>query len=230
MSEDDQERRAQVMGTIARRIHDVVNGLDVRVALVAVDGVDGAGKTHLADECAEILRSDGTEVLRASVDGFHHPAEIRYRRGRASPDGFYRDSYDLAALQRLLLEPLRRGRGEPVVTAVHDVEREEPISLAPVAPPKRGVLLFDGIFLHRRELIDLWDLSIWLGVPFSVSVPRGAARDETDPDPSAPSQHRYVEGQRLYLAECSPRTVATLVIDNTDLDRPRITTDRRAGR
>jgi uridine kinase len=53
-------------------------------------------------------------------------------------------------------------------------------------------------------------------------VPRGNARfgDDHDPDPEAESNRRYVGGQRLYLAECDPRTHATWVVANTDLERP----------
>jgi uridine kinase len=55
-----------------------------------------------------------------------------------------------------------------------------------------------------------------------VSVPRGNARlgTEHDADPEAPSNHRYVGGQRLYLAQARPRECATWVLDNTDLDAP----------
>jgi uridine kinase len=49
---------------------------------VAIDGVDGVGKTRLADELVEPLAATGREVIRASVDGFHRPREARYRRGR----------------------------------------------------------------------------------------------------------------------------------------------------
>jgi len=59
-------------------------------------------------------------------------------------------------------------------------------------------------------------------VPFEVSIPRGAARGYGDPDPAAAANHRYVEGQRLYLAACCPRERATFVVDNTDLDAPSI--------
>jgi hypothetical protein len=40
---------------------------------IAVDGVDGAGKTHLADELARALRLFALPIIRASVDGFHNP-------------------------------------------------------------------------------------------------------------------------------------------------------------
>lgn len=42
--------------------------------------------------------------------------------------------------------------------------------------PDDAVLIVDGIFLHRDELTDAWDLSIWLEVAFTVSIPRGASR------------------------------------------------------
>lgn len=57
---------------------------------VAIDGVDGAGKTHFADELADVPTGRGTPVVRASVDGFHHPPEVRHRRGRGSPEGYFR--------------------------------------------------------------------------------------------------------------------------------------------
>jgi uridine kinase len=41
---------------------------------VAIDGVDGAGKTHFADELATELDRRGIPVIRASVDGFHRRA------------------------------------------------------------------------------------------------------------------------------------------------------------
>jgi uridine kinase len=63
---------------------------------------------------------------------------------------------------------------------------------------------------------------VFLDVPFEVSIPRGAARGYGHPDPGHPSNQRYVEGQRRYLAECDPRARATMVLDNTDLDRPTI--------
>lgn len=68
--------------------------------------MDGAGKTVFADELAAVLESRRLAVIRASVDGFHNPSSIRYGRGRSSPDGFYRDSYDYDALRTFLLDPL----------------------------------------------------------------------------------------------------------------------------
>ena len=77
---------------------------------------------------------------------------------------------------------------------------------------------------ERPELDDLWDASIWVEVPFEVSVPRGNARfgevDALGADPASEGNARYVGGQRLYLADVDPVTRATWVLDNTDLAAP----------
>ena len=72
---------------------------------VAIDGVDGVGKTVLADELAETLSCCGRQVIRASVDGFHNPRSIRHRLGQNSPEGYFRDSFNYSALTTLLLTP-----------------------------------------------------------------------------------------------------------------------------
>ncbi len=193
-----------------------------RVA-VAVDGFDGAGKTVFADELAAAigLVEGGRDVLRVTIDGFHRPRCERVARGRG-PASFYEDSYDYGAFRRFVIEPFRRGA--PVTPAVNDVEADRPVSPARVDVGSDTVLLIDGIFLQRPELAEVWDATVWLEVPFAVSVPRGNARfgDGHDPDPEAATNRRYVGGQRLYLAAADPRARATWVIDNTDLEAPRL--------
>lgn len=214
-------RRSRTLDHLAAAISEARQ--PQRVLLVAVDGVDGAGKTVFADELAELLDRRGAAVFRASVDGFHHPPSIRYRLGRDSPEGFFVDSYDYDTLRRLLLEPLAGSGERRVVRRVYDVQAEQPVEAVSESVADIEVLVFDGIFLHRPELRDLWDRSVFLEVDFKVSIPRGAGRGYGDHDPEAASNRRYVEGQRLYLATCRPRQRATWVIDNNVLADARIT-------
>lgn len=182
-------------------------------ALVAVDGVDGAGKTTFADELAEVLRAQGREVVRASVDDFHHPRAHRWERGPASPEGFFLDSFDHERFTNDLLIPF--AAGHPFRRASHDLATDEYVTPPAETAAPHAILLVDGIFLHRDELVEHWDFSIFLDVPFEVSVARMGRRDGTPTDPDDPRNHRYVEGQRLYLAKCRPAARASLVIDNS---------------
>ncbi|HYQ66344.1 uridine kinase [Actinophytocola sp.] len=193
-----------------------------RVRRVAIDGVDGAGKTHFADALGVELNVRGAKVIRVSADGFLNPPRTRHRRGRDSPEGFYRDSYDYGRMVRLLLDPLSPGGNREYIREVYDVRREREVRRLPELAADDAILVLDGIFVHRDELVRYWDYSVWLEVPFEVSVPRAAKRGVgiKEEDPYALKNLRYVEGQRLYMAECRPRTRASVVIDNADLANP----------
>lgn len=192
------------------------------VVRVAIDGVDGAGKTYFADELAEALKALGRSVIRASVDGFHNPRAIRYRKGRSSPEGFFHDSYDYEQLRTALLDPLSPGGSGHYRVAVFDHRSDSPVHMPTQMAAPGDVLLLDGIFLHRPELRAYWDYSIFLDVRFAVSIPRGAQRDDSSPDPGAASNQRYVRGQELYLRSSEPKRFATVTINNDDLLAPYI--------
>lgn len=189
---------------------------------VGIDGVDGAGKTSLADNLAQVLEARGQRVIRSSIDGFHNPRAVRYVRGKDSPEGFFRDSYNLGALRSELLDPLSPGGSGRYRRAVYDHRTDSAVALPQESAGRSGVLLVDGIFLHRPELRAYWDLSIFLEVPFAESYRRMAGREGSDPDPLAPSNRRYHEGQKLYFAECRPQKAASILVDYAYFDAPRI--------
>ncbi len=210
-------KRVELLEELASRIAAIERPHPLRVA---IDGVDGAGKTRLADDLVAHVAQRGRPVVRASFEGFHLPRAQRYRRGKDSPEGFFRDSFDLDRLAAVLLDPLGPGGSRRFVRAVFDWRMDAEIRLAPEVAEPNAVLLFDGIFLHQPRLRPFWDWSLFLRTGFEVSVARCAARDGSSPDVSHPSNRRYVEGQKLYLAECDPLAHATVVVDYDDLENP----------
>ncbi|MCK1390747.1 uridine kinase [Bradyrhizobium sp. 1] len=217
------EKRRQLLAALANRLFLTSPDLAVRVA---IDGVDGAGKTTFADELGAVLATMGRPVIRASVDGFHNSKAIRYQRGRHSPEGFFEDSYNYSALKEYLLDPLSPGGSRRYRRAFFDHETDAIVPANDLEALPSSVLLIDGIFLHRPELLAYWDASIFLRTDFAVSVARCASRDGSSPDPAAPSNRRYVEGQRLYLHGCQPEAKATIVVDYNDLSAPSIVRSR----
>ncbi|MCE7934741.1 MAG: uridine kinase [Chlorobi bacterium CHB2] len=190
------------------------------ITRVAIDGVDGVGKTMFADELAVMLKRLDQTVIRASVDAFHNPRAVRYQRGRTSPEGFFLDSYNYPLLQETLLDPLSPGGTGCFRRGMFDHRTDSSAPLPEEIALPRSFLLFDGIFLHRPELRNYWDFSIFLEAAFSITVHRGAMRDNGSPDPLAPENRRYVEGQQLYLASCQPQRFASITINNEDLAAP----------
>jgi uridine kinase len=202
-------------------VAESILGLDLRrIVRVGVDGVDGAGKTTFADELARALEQRGQRVIRASVDGFHNPRAIRYRLGRASPEGFFADSYDYGRLRSRLLDPLSPGGTRRYHVAAFDHRSDTAITTPVEIAAADSILVFDGIFLHRPELRRYWDYSVFLEVGFHVSIPRCAQRGEGSADPHAPENRRYVQGQNIYLGTCAPRRHATVTINNENLAAP----------
>ena len=186
-----------------------------RPALIGVDGVDGSGKTTFADRLRTRYEELGRTAHVVHMDDFLNERTVRYRLGRHSPEGYFRDTYDLAAFSTKIIEPLRRA-GPPrwIVRRVFDYRTNQPVHEPPTEVAAGEVVIVEGMFLHRDELLGTWDMSVFLDVPFTISVARMARRDGTSPDPGDPSIRRYVEGQRIYLAACKPGQRATHVVAN----------------
>jgi uridine kinase len=193
---------------------------------VAVDGPDAAGKTTLADELAAALAATapGRQVIRAGVDGFHRPAADRHRRGPLSPVGYLDDSFDHDALVASLLAPLGPGGDRRHRTAAFDHRADAPVTVPPARAVPDAVLLFDGVFLLRRELRPYWDLTVHLRVSPEETLRRALVRDRELFGGEAVTRRRYtaryLPGQRLYQERERPEDAADVLVDHDDPARP----------
>jgi uridine kinase len=186
--------------------------------LVGVDGVDGSGKTTFAHNLINHITTEIPEVFACvvSIDNFHQQREFRYRQGRDSPRGYFEDSFDYESLKELVLIPLEEAGGLAcqIFLKVHDLETDVKQAGEPISIPAASIVIVEGVFLHRPELREFFDFSIFLDVPFEESVRRMSERDGSPADVSHPALRRYIEGQKIYLDECQPRERANLLILN----------------
>lgn len=193
-------------------------------ARVAVDGIDTAGKTTLANELALTLQSCGRPVIRASIDGFHRPRSERYRRGPTSPEGYYLDSFDYPALREALLLPLGVEGSRRYRRAVFDFRADRPVSVAEEEAATDALLIMDGVFLLRPELDGVWDYRIFVDLPFEVAVERAVRRDAalfgSAEEVRARYAERYIPGQQLYFAAARPQERADAIVYNEHPENP----------
>ncbi len=120
-------------------------------------------------------------------------------RGELSPEGYYLDSFDLLRFRACVLS---------------------------IEGPPELVVVADGVFLHRSELADLWDATVWVEADLEVAARRGAERNLVWFD-SLDATHeryrvRYLPAQRRYIEEQRPHERATFVLRNTDLTEPEL--------
>lgn len=214
--------------SLLREISDHILNIDQEHPLrVAIDGIDAAGKTTFADELTGYLRASGRTVIRASIDSFHNPRDVRYRLGTNSPEGYYHDSFDYEALCTSLLAPLGPGGNRIFCRQVFDFVNDQPLPASLEMATPNDILLLDGVFLLRRELLPYWDFRIYLHISFETSLARALERDGVlfgeQAQIEARYRERYIPGQRIYLGEADPAIKANIVIDNNDPPRARIT-------
>ena len=216
----DSGTRDEMLSRLAEAVGSVTVAHPTRVA---VDGPPAAGKTTLADELAVVLRAQGRQVIRATIEGFLFPQAQRYRRGEYSPEGCYLDNHDYDALNRVLLDPLGPGGDRRFQHAVYDRTPDTALSPPVTTASADAVLVFDGVFLLRPELVDRWDLRIFVSTAFAETVDRALIREQgvlSAADVERRWRERYIPSQQLYFATVRPTDHADIVVHNDELERP----------
>jgi uridine kinase len=216
----DQGTRDEVLGRLAEAVGSGTVGHPTRVA---IDGPPAAGKTTLADELAVVLRTQGRDVIRATIDDFLFPRARRYPRGEYSAEGCYFDAHDYDALNRVLLDPLGPGGDRRFRYAVYDHTVDATLSPPVATAPADAVLIFDGVFLMRPELIDRWDLRILVSTALEKTVDRAVIRERrvsSRAEVERRWRERYIPSQQFYFARVRPADQVDIVVHNDEPQHP----------
>jgi uridine kinase len=217
-------KRIELLETLAQRILLLSAPHPLRVA---IDGIDAAGKTTLANELALVLQARDRTVIRASIDGFHRPRAERYRRGSTSAEGYYLDAFNYPALRNGLLLPLGSIGSRHYHRAVFDFLADAALNVNAEVTVDDAVLLFDGVFLMRPELEALWEYRIFVDVPFEIALQRAMERDlvlfGSAEAVALRYQERYIPGQQLYFAQAQPQRRADAIVINEPPEDPSVT-------
>ena len=209
-----------MLGRLAEAVGSVTVAHPTRVA---IDGPPAAGKTTLADELAVVLREQGRDVIRATIDDFLFPRARRYARGEYSAEGCYFDTHDYDALKRVLLDPLGPGGDRRFQRAVYDRTADTALSPPVTTAAVDAVLVFDGVFLMRPELIDRWDLRIFVSTSLEKIVDRAVIRERpmsSRVEVERRWRERYIPAQQLYFATVRPTHHANIIVHNDQPQRP----------
>jgi uridine kinase len=138
-------------------------------------------------------------------------------------------------LNRVLLDPLGPGGDRRYQHAVYDRTADTALSPPVTTAPADAVLVFDGVFLMRPELIVRWDLRIFVSTTPDKTVERAVIRESrtsSRADVERRWRERYIPAQQLYSATVRPTDHVDVIVDNDEPRHPvwEIRTRRPRGR
>jgi len=194
------------------------------VLRVAVTGITASGKSTLAGELVERTVALGTPCFRVAVDGFHNPRAVRYRRGRESAEGYYRDAYDYGLLLEHVLRPLGPGGDRRYIERGFDVEADARVEAPRLQAARGSIGIFDASFLLRPEVRDAFDYRVFVQTSFEEAESRGVRRDAAalggEDEARRLYRVRYHEAQRIYFREAHPLEHADVIFVIDDVANP----------
>jgi uridine kinase len=187
--------------------------------VVGITGIDGAGKTRFAEDLQRFIIARGLKTQAIHLDDFHNPREIRYS-GKNQADNYFNKSFNINLIVEKLLKPLSRKRAFSTRMTVldyytdrYDTEREFTFN-------PDTIVIFEGVFLFRKELAPYIDYKIHLDITFEESKRRAKERD---PEAVlARYDEKYLPAQAEYLKKYPPEETADMVIDNSDWEHPHL--------
>ena len=143
-------------------------GQKVRL-LVAIDGLGGSGKSTLARLLKQQLKAIGWTVAVVKHDDFYLPSNQR----ESQQIGMIGSDFDWERLRDQVLVPIREGRHADYQR--YDWETDVLAEWHTISAA--NVVIVEGVYTIRRELISLYDLKIWVECPRAIRLARGIARD-----------------------------------------------------
>jgi len=210
---------------LIEEIADIINQINLpHPVRVAIDGGGAAGKTTFANELVKPLEKLGRNVIRATIDGFHNPPEIRRRKGKYSPEGYLTDSYNYTLLKKYLLDPLGPNGNLEYKKSVYNFRINQPTNEKTVKANKNSILIFEGIFLYNEFLFSYWDYKLYIDASFETTMQRAIIRDNDlfggKENTIKLYKRRYIPGQEMYMKKYNPFKHSDIVINNNDYKNP----------
>ncbi|HSW77543.1 MAG TPA: hypothetical protein VLG36_01975 [Candidatus Chromulinivoraceae bacterium] len=202
--------------------------------LIAINGKDGSGKTMMADILADFLSlKTSREIIRISVDDFMNSRAIRYTPAESAGRGCYEYTFNFDGFIDNVLKPLQKdGSWEyrsKIFDHATDAESFSPIKKA----TKDAIVIIDGVFLYKNDLVNYWDLKILLDTDDETVIERGARRDTERLGSYEVARQKYIDryiaSQTIYYNEESPQERANIIIDNNNVESPFITKASPSG-
>jgi uridine kinase len=213
------DEKVPVFETITQEISQ--RKVSSRALVVGITGIDLSGKTEFARSLGAYLVASKYKVAIIHLDDFHNPRAFR-NSGPDPVENYLERNFDIESIVQNLLIRLQQRSCFSLDLTLLDLHSDRYEIHKRFAFDLDMIVLFEGIFLFRKELAPYLDYKIFIEIDREESRRRALIRDV--PVYSEVILHRYAEkywpAQMKYLSEYPPSEIADIIIDNNDWEHP----------
>ena len=205
------------MKKLFRKIESFQNSS--RTVLIGIDGLGGAGKSTISGLLEDYFRSKNYPVFVLHVDDFIHPRAVRYNPDVVEWECYYHLQWRYDYLIQNVMKPLRNGQVFNRQIEFYDKENDSYFSRQ-VTIPVGSIVILEGIFLQREELLGMFDYRIYLDISEETRLQRVLKRDGyigSQQQIRHKYENRYFPAERIYIRDCNPAAKADYVIRENEV-------------
>ena len=169
---------------------------------VGINGIDCSGKTTFAKAISKYFSYYKIVNNHLDIDNFNNPA-IEIETYKAFVSGSWGEE-DLNKYYKLIIN---------YSDAIRSVSESK---------NNYSIVILEGIFIYKPQLVDLFDLKIYLDIDISLGRKRFAKRRslERDKRPFDIYDKIWILSHNKYDSEVHPKQISDLVIDYNDESKP----------
>ena len=166
--------------------------------VVGINGIDCSGKTTFAKSVSKYFTHHKIDNHRLDIDNFNNPT-IESETYKAFVSGSW-DEEDLNKYYELIINY------SDAIRAVSESKK------------KYSLVILEGIFIYKPQLVDLFDLKIYLDIDISLGRKRFAKRRslKLDKRPFNIYDEIWMLSHIKYESEVHPKQISDLVIAYND--------------
>ena len=170
--------------------------------VVGINGIDCSGKTTFAKSVSKYFTHHKIENDHLDIDNFNNPA-IESETYKAFVSGSWGEE-DLNKYYELIINY------SDAIRAVSESQKKYPL------------VILEGIFIYKPQLVNLFDLKIYLDIDISLGRKRFAKRRNLKQDkrPFEIYDEIWMLSHIRYESEVDPKQIGDLVIDYNDECKP----------
>ncbi|HUH01075.1 MAG TPA: hypothetical protein VML75_03710 [Kofleriaceae bacterium] len=188
--------------------------------LILVDGIDGSGKSHLAERIRQEASAAGLRAVLLRVDDFRIATAWA---GVDEAEVYYESYYDLRGLDACV--SAYRAGAEAIEVPAFDSATERVAQVRRIPLTDTQVLIVEGVFVRRLPSAEGATL-IYIETSYPEARRRILARDlakgRSAADVERRVDRRYAPSQRRYHERFQPRAHAHVVVDHEILGAPTV--------